>query len=101
MAKKSMVERQQKRELVNQRLAKNRRELRNLIIDSTADEDTRINAYNKFHGMARDASVIRLRNRCLSCNRPRGVYRKFGLCRICLRNAAMRGFIPGLVKASW
>jgi len=49
----------------------------------------------------RDESVIRIRNRCRVCGRSRGVYRKFGLCRVHLREAAMRGEVPGLVKASW
>lgn len=55
----------------------------------------------KLQKRSRNESPIRIRNRCCSCGRPHGTLRKFGLCRICLRQAAMRGDVPGLRKASW
>lgn len=65
------------------------------------DPENREEAELKLQKRSRNESPVRLRRRCRSCGRPRGTYRKFGLCRICLRNAAMRGDVPGLKKASW
>lgn len=65
------------------------------------DEDNRDEAIVKLQKMKRDTSIIRVRNRCQFCGRPKGTLRKFGLCRIHLREAAMRGDVPGLRKASW
>jgi small subunit ribosomal protein S14 len=58
-------------------------------------------AQEKLQKMSRNASMVRVKRRCGSCGRPRGNYRKFGLCRICIRKAAMKGYIPGLHKDSW
>jgi small subunit ribosomal protein S14 len=65
------------------------------------DADNRDEASLALQKRPRNESAVRVRRRCRCCGRPRGTYRKFGLCRICLRNAAMRGDVPGLKKASW
>ena len=67
----------------------------------TGEESEQEEAMQQLHKMPRDTNPIRLRNRCRECGRPCGTYRKFGLCRIHLREAAMRGDVPGLKKASW
>ena len=67
-------------------------------IKKNPDNAAAITALNK---KKRDGSPIRVRRRCESCGRSRGVYRKFGLCRMCIRKYAMQGFIPGLRKSSW
>ena len=65
------------------------------------DEENRDEAILKLQKRKRDESPIRVRNRCRRCGRPKGTLRKFGLCRLCLRIAAMRGDVPGLKKSSW
>jgi small subunit ribosomal protein S14 len=65
------------------------------------DEENRDEASLKLQKRKRNENPVRIRHRCRSCGRGRGNYRKFGLCRMCLRNAAMRGDVPGLKKSSW
>jgi small subunit ribosomal protein S14 len=65
------------------------------------DENNREEASLKLQKRSRNENPVRVRHRCRSCGRARGNYRKFGLCRMCLRNAAMRGDVPGLKKSSW
>lgn len=101
MAKKSMIARQAKRRRTVQRYAAKRTELRRIIGDSSASEEQRLAARYSLQSLPRDASPVRLRNRCAVSGRPHGYYRKFGLARNKLREAAMRGEIPGLSKASW
>ncbi|MDH5424430.1 MAG: 30S ribosomal protein S14 [Gammaproteobacteria bacterium] len=101
MAKVSMVQRELKRtKLVNKYKAK-RAELKAIIANPDVDFDELMAAQNKLNTLPRDSSPVRQRNRCQVTGRPHGYYRKFGLSRIKLREAAMRGDIPGLVKASW
>jgi small subunit ribosomal protein S14 len=101
MAKKSMIARQAKRQRTVQRYAAKRAELRRIISDVSASEEQRAAARHTLQSLPRDASPVRLRNRCAISGRPHGYYRKFGLARNKLREAAMRGEIPGLSKASW
>lgn len=101
MAKKSMVERQRKREKLVARYSARRTELQKVLRDPNADDATKDAARVKLQKMPRDASPVRLRNRCSVSGRPQGYYRKFGLGRNKLREATMRGEIPGLSKASW
>jgi len=98
MAKTSSIERNLKRMKISQAAKKLRDGLKKLILK---DEDQRDEAILKLQKRVRNESEIRVRNRCRVCGRPRGVYKKFGLCRIHLREAAMRGDVPGLRKASW
>lgn len=101
MAKKSMVERELKRTKLVKKYAARRAELKAIIRNiNTADAD-RIVAQEKLNGLPRDSSPSRQRSRCAITGRPNGVYRKFGLGRNKLREAAMNGEIPGLTKASW
>ena len=101
MAKKSkVVKNNQRKELVD-RYSDRRAKLISIIKDpKTSYVDKRI-AYNKIEKMPRDANSIRVRNRCNLTGRPRGVYRRFGLSRITLREMANNGLIPGVTKASW
>ena len=101
MAKKSMLQRERKREKLVARYAKKRAELKAIIRNINSSDDERALAQARLNAMPRDASPSRLRNRCSITGRPHGVYRKFGLGRNKLREAAMNGEIPGLTKASW
>jgi len=101
MAKKSMIARETKRTETVKKYAAKRAELKAIITSVSSTEDQVWEAQIKLQKMPRDASSSRQRNRCRITGRPHGVYRKFGLCRHKLREAAMRGDVPGLVKASW
>lgn len=101
MAKRSMKNRELKRLSLIKKYAARRAELRTRIKDMSLSEEERILARKKLNMLPRDSSPSRLRNRCSITGRPHGFYRKFGLGRNKLREAAMRGDVPGLVKASW
>lgn len=101
MAKSCMVNREIKRIRLVKKYAAKRAELKAMIKDTSLSEDDRAAAREKLNKMPRDASPVRVRNRCNITGRPHGYYRKFGLGRNKLREAAMRGDVPGLVKASW
>jgi small subunit ribosomal protein S14 len=101
MAKTSMVERERRRERTVAKYAAKRNALKAIINDRGASDDARWEAQMKLQKLPRDASPSRKKRRCGITGRPRGVYRKFGLGRNKLREAAMRGDVPGLVKASW
>ncbi len=101
MAKTSMVEREKNRTRTVARYAVKRARLKAIIKDVNVGDDERWEAQVKLQKLPRDSSPVRQRNRCRITGRSRGVYRKFGLCRNKLREAAMRGDVPGLVKASW
>lgn len=101
MAKTSMIEREKKRIKMVKKYAKKRAGLKAIIGDSKAAMDVRMDAQHELQKLPRDASPVRLQKRCRITGRPRGVYRKFGLSRNKLREATMRGDVPGLRKASW
>lgn len=101
MAKKSMKAREVKRIKAVAKFAAKRAELKEAIRNPKASMEERAAAVAKLQSLPRDASPSRVQRRCRVTGRPRAVYRKFGLCRNKLREAAMRGDIPGLVKASW
>jgi len=101
MAKKSMIAREVKRARSVTRFAARRAELKALIKSTDASYEERFAAQQKLQQLPRDASPARGRNRCRLTGRPHGYYRKFGLSRNKLREAAMRGDVPGLVKSSW
>lgn len=101
MAKKSMVNREIKRQKLADKYAAKRAELKRIIKSpESADEDVEA-AVAKLASLPRDSSPTRQRNRCNITGRPHGYYRKFGLARNKLREATMRGEVPGLRKASW
>ncbi len=101
MAKLSLINREKKRETLVAKYAAKRAELVAIIQDQSKSEDERYEARLKLQQLPRNANPTRLRNRCQLTGRPRGTFRQFGLGRIKLRDAAMSGEIPGLVKASW
>ncbi len=101
MAKKSMIERELKRTKLVKRYAAKRAALKETIRNVKTSDEERVAAQIKLNAMPRDSSPSRLRARCAITGRPHGFYRKFGLGRNKLREAAMKGEIPGLTKASW
>ena len=101
MAKTSMIMREKRREkLVKQHAAK-RAQLKEAIRSPKSTDSEREEAVRKLQSLPRDGSASRLRNRCALTGRSRGIYRKFGLGRSKLRELAMRGEVPGVIKASW
>ena len=101
MAKLALINREDKRRKMVKKFAAKRAELKSIINDVKRDDAERMDARLKLQSLPRDASESRLRNRCQLTGRPRGVFRKFGLCRNMIREIAMKGEIPGVVKASW
>ena len=101
MAKKSMINREERRTKLVDRYAKKRTELKVVVSDPNSSFEVRQDAMFQLQKLPRDSSPARQRNRCSLSGRPRGFYRKFGLGRNKLREAAMRGDVPGLRKASW
>ena len=101
MAKTSMIERETKRAKTVAKFATKRAELKAIINNPNTSDEARWEAVIKLQKLPRDASPSRQRNRCAITGRPHGYVGKFGLSRIKLREAMMRGDIPGLVKASW
>ena len=101
MAKLAVINREDKRRRTVKKFAGKRKALKAIINDVNLDESVRTDARMKLQALPRNASESRLRNRCQLTGRPRGVFRKFGLCRNKIREFAMKGEIPGVVKASW
>ena len=101
MAKVSMVQRELKRKKMRDKYAAKRVELKEIIRSPASSEEDRAAAQEQLQNLPRNASPVRGRNRCNISGRPRGYYRKFGLGRNMLRQAAMRGEIPGLKMSSW
>lgn len=101
MAKTSMIARELKRSRTVAKYAEKRLALKAILKDVKASDEEKWDAQVKLQKLPRNASPTRQQNRCQLTGRPHGVYRKFGLCRNKLREAAMRGDVPGLTKASW
>jgi len=101
MAKASMIARENKRIKMVQKYAKKREELKKVISDMNISDEERYEARLKLQKLPRDASPVRLQRRCQITGRPHAVYRRFGLSRNKLRELAMNGDVPGLVKSSW
>lgn len=101
MAKLSVKLREQKRRKTVEKFKVRRRELLETIRDPKTSDEEREAARERLQKLPRNASPTRLRNRCAITGRPRGVYRKFGLARNKLRELALRGEVPGVIKASW
>jgi small subunit ribosomal protein S14 len=101
MAKLALINREQKRRATVKKYAQKRAELIALTLNPKLSEEDRYAARLQLQQLPRNASPVRLRNRCALTGRPRGTFRKFGLARNKLRDIAMRGEIPGLIKASW
>lgn len=101
MAKLALINREEKRRKLVKKYAAKRAELKAVFKDLNRSEEERMEALQRLQAMPRNASATRLRNRCQLTGRPRGVFRKFGLCRNKIREIAMRGEVPGVAKASW
>ena len=101
MAKLALINRNEKRKKLVAKFAKKRDALQAIIDDPKASDETRYEARLKIQALPRNSNKTRIRNRCALTGRPRGVYSKFGLGRNKLREFAMRGEVPGIVKASW
>jgi len=100
MAKKSMIAREHKRQVLVQKYAEKRKQLK-LAIESAQTLEERAVFIKKLQELPRDSSAVRLHNRCLVTGRPRGFFRQFGLSRHVLREMAHEGLLPGVTKASW
>ena len=101
MAKKAMIERDQKRRRLAKKYDAKRKALKEIIADQSKPADERFMAAMKLAEIPRNASETRIRNRCLVSGRPRAFYRKLKMSRIALRELGSQGKIPGLVKSSW
>jgi small subunit ribosomal protein S14 len=101
MSKLALVNREQKRRKAVKKFAAKREELLAIVNNQKISQEDRYEARLKLQQLPRNASPVRLRNRCALTGRPRGVFRKFGLGRAKVRDIAMRGEIPGVIKASW
>ena len=101
MAKQSAIQKNNKRKRIVARDAKKRAELKAIMRDLTIPGEERFTAMLKLSSLPRNGAKIRIRNRCALSGRPRGVYRKFELSRIAMRELASSGYIPGMVKSSW
>ncbi|MBI5889282.1 MAG: 30S ribosomal protein S14 [Nitrosomonadales bacterium] len=101
MAKTALINREQKRRDTVKKFAAKRAELNSIVTNMSLSDEERFAARQKLQALPRNSSPVRLRNRCALTGRPRGTFRKFGLGRTKLREYAMRGEIPGVVKASW
>jgi small subunit ribosomal protein S14 len=101
MARKSNIARQKKRELLVSKYWDKRQDLKAIIRDLSKGDEERLEAMTALNKLPRDSSAVRLRNRCQFTGRPRGFLRKFKLSRLCFREFANAGLIPGVTKASW
>jgi len=101
MAKKSAVEKNNRRRRMVDQYAAKRLALKTICMDRERDPEERFEATIKLAELPRNSAKVRIRNRCLLTGRPRAYYRKFGLSRIALRDLASQGQIPGVVKSSW
>jgi len=101
MSKVSLINREKKRARLVTKYAAKREQLQAVIKDTSLSDDDRMQARLQLQKLPRNASPTRQRNRCMLTGRPRGVFRKFGLGRGKLREIAMRGEVPGIIKASW
>ncbi len=101
MAKISKIVRNEQRKAMVAKYAERRAELKRIIKDPNSTPEQIAEAVLKLQKMPRDASPVRVRNRCSQTGRPRGYLRRFGVSRIALRELALRGQIPGMIKASW
>uniref|UniRef100_B8HPS7 Small ribosomal subunit protein uS14 n=1 Tax=Cyanothece sp. (strain PCC 7425 / ATCC 29141) TaxID=395961 RepID=B8HPS7_CYAP4 len=100
MAKKSMIEREKKRQKLVDKYADKRQELKDQIAQATSQQE-KMDLHRQLQQLPLNSSPNRLRNRCWLTGRPRGYYRDFGVCRHVLRDMAHQGLLPGVVKSSW
>jgi small subunit ribosomal protein S14 len=101
MAKQSSIQKNFNREKIVLKFSNKRKALKKKVMKKDIDMEERLKIHSKLNDLPRDSSTIRVRNRCKITGRTRGVYRKFGLSRIKLRELTMSGSLPGVVKSSW
>ncbi|WP_068091543.1 30S ribosomal protein S14 [Novosphingobium rosa] len=101
MAKLSSINKNERRKALVKKYAAKYAKLKAVAADQSADDTERLIARLKLAEIPRNANPTRVRNRCATTGRPRGYYRKFGLCRVELRDLANKGLIPGVTKSSW
>src|SRR6202162_701982 len=101
MAKKSSIEKNNRRRRKTKKCSGRRSRLKAIAMDKTSPMEERFAASLKLAELPRNGSATRIRNRCEVTGRPRGVYRKFKMSRIALRDLGSKGLVPGLVKSSW
>jgi len=101
MAKKSSIEKNERRRRMTKNTAGKRAKLKAIVMDKKVSIEDRFNAVLKMSELPRNSAKERIRNRCLISGRPRAVYRKLGMSRLALREYGAKGLIPGLVKSSW
>ena len=101
MAKLSSVQKNHNRQKLIEKFSNKRKVLKKKIMDKTISIEERLKLQNKLNDLPRNSANIRYRNRCKLTGRTRGVYRKFGLSRIKIRELSMSGDLPGMVKSSW
>lgn len=101
MAKNSVVQRELKRNKILKRFSEKRAQLKEAVRKAGLTGEGIWEALQALQKLPVNASPVRFKRRCSCCGRPRGVYRKFGICRLCLRKHAMQGLVPGVEKSSW
>lgn len=101
MAAKRLIAREKRRTNYAKNRYSNRLELKKTISSPNSSPEEVMEAVIKLQKRKLDESLVRKTNRCQACGRPKGVFKRFGLCRCCLRKQALFGYIPGLVKSSW
>lgn len=101
MATKAKIAQNERRKVLVERHRERRKTLKATIKNPNTPQAERIAAINELNKLPRNSSPVRVRNRCVLTGRPRAYYRKFGLSRIALRDLALRGDLPGVIKASW
>ena len=98
---KALVAKQARRQKLVDQKWEERQKLKKIVRSLTKDDEEKLEAQNKLNQLPRNSSPVRLRNRCILTGRPRGYLRKFKMSRICFRELANNGTIPGIFKASW
>lgn len=101
MASASRIEKNLNRKKLVAKFETKRKNLKAIVMDKTTSNEDRFAAQQKLNKLPRNSSKVRIRNRCAVTGRPRGYYRKFDVCRIILREEALKGELPGVKKASW
>lgn len=101
MARKALIEKEKKRAKLTALKYTKRQELKKIVRSLTASEEEKVEAMKQLDKLPKNSSPIRMRNRCQLTGRPRGYYRKFKMSRLCFRELALEGLVPGVVKASW
>ena len=101
MARKALVEKEKRRQKMVDNSAEKRAALKKIIKSFDSTEEEKVKAMDDLNKMKKNSSKVRLHNRCQLTGRPKGYMRKFGISRLCFREMALEGYIPGVTKSSW